>query len=60
MVQNLTLNVRKIFSEIDPELFDECLQKFQVTEAKVEEIRTQCDASWKRLEEIAAANSAKW
>lgn len=59
VVQNLTVNVRKIFSEIDPELFDECLQKFKESEAKVEEIRTQCDASWKRLEEIAAANSTE-
>lgn len=59
VVQSLTLNVRKMFSEIDPELFEECLHKFQETEAKVEQIKTRHDATWKHLEEIAATKGAK-
>ena len=49
----MTLNVRKIFSDSDPELFGECLKKFQEDEEKQEEIRMKHEATWKRLEEIA-------
>lgn len=58
VVQSLTLNVRKIFSDVDPELFEECLHKFQEEEAKLEEVETKHRAAWKRLEEIAASKSA--
>ena len=58
VVQSLTLNVRKIFSDVDPELFEECLRQFQEDEAKVEELKTKHEATWKRLEEIAASNAA--
>ncbi|KAJ0094104.1 hypothetical protein Patl1_16847 [Pistacia atlantica] len=58
VVQSLTLNVRKMFSEIDPELFEECLRKFQEDESNVEEIKTKYAAVWKRLEEIAAEKAA--
>lgn len=53
-VQSLTLNVRKIFSDIDPELFEECLLKFQKEESRENEIKSKREATWKRLEEIAA------
>lgn len=58
VVQNLTLNVRKIFSDVDPELFEECLRQFQEDEAQAEEIKTKHEATWKRLEEVAASKSA--
>ncbi|XP_054788021.1 serine/threonine protein phosphatase 2A 57 kDa regulatory subunit B' theta isoform-like [Prosopis cineraria] len=58
VVQSLTLNVRKIFSDVDPEFFEECLHKFQEDEAKVKEGKTKHEATWKRLEEIAATKSA--
>ncbi|GKV14679.1 hypothetical protein SLEP1_g25511 [Rubroshorea leprosula] len=58
VVQSLTLNVRKFFSDIDPELFEECLHKFQEDEAKLEEIKTKHEATWKRLEELAASKAA--
>ncbi|PKI79103.1 hypothetical protein CRG98_000395 [Punica granatum] len=57
-VKSLTLNVRKIFSDTDPELFEECLAKFQEDEAQEEEIKTRREATWKQLEEIAAMKSA--
>ncbi|KAI4336629.1 hypothetical protein L6164_015130 [Bauhinia variegata] len=59
VVQSLTLNVLKIFSDVDPELFEECLHKFQESEAKSEESKTKHEATWKRLEEIAASKAAK-
>ncbi|XWS22687.1 hypothetical protein CRYUN_Cryun29cG0057600 [Craigia yunnanensis] len=58
LVQSLTLNVRKIFSDIDPELFEECLNKFQEDEEKLEEIKMKHEATWKRLEEIAVSKAA--
>ncbi|CAN6448992.1 unnamed protein product [Victoria cruziana] len=54
-VQSLTLNVRKIFMDLDPDFFDECLVKFQEDEAKEKEIQDKREATWKRLEEVAAA-----
>ncbi|KAL5793330.1 hypothetical protein ACOSP7_001924 [Xanthoceras sorbifolium] len=57
-VQSLTLNVRKIFSDTDPELFEECLLKFQEDEAREEEVKLKREATWKRLEEIAAMKAA--
>ncbi|ONK77702.1 uncharacterized protein A4U43_C02F9630 [Asparagus officinalis] len=57
-VQSLTLNVRKIFSDDDPELFEECLEKFQDDESKNKEFRSRREKIWKRLEEIAAIKAA--
>ncbi|KDP46344.1 hypothetical protein JCGZ_10184 [Jatropha curcas] len=57
-VQSLTLNVRKIFSDVDPELFEDCLLKFQEDETQEKEIKSKREATWKRLEEIAAMKAA--
>ncbi|CAM8891338.1 unnamed protein product [Rhodiola kirilowii] len=57
-VQSLTLNVRKIFSDNDPELFEECLLKFQEDEAQAEEMKSRREATWRRLEEIAAMRAS--
>ncbi|KAL8043755.1 hypothetical protein ABFX02_08G005900 [Erythranthe guttata] len=56
-VQSLTLNVRKIFADADPILFDECLLKFQQDEKREEETNTKRKETWLRLEEIAAMKS---
>ncbi|KAJ4827331.1 hypothetical protein Tsubulata_003282 [Turnera subulata] len=56
-VQSLTLNVRKIFSDIDPELFEECSLKFQEDESRDEEMKSRREAIWKRLEEIAVVKA---
>ncbi|KAG6383275.1 hypothetical protein SASPL_156977 [Salvia splendens] len=55
---SLTLNVRKIFSDVDPELFEACLLKFQEDEGRDEEAKVKREATWKRLEEIAISNGA--
>ncbi|TYI54435.1 hypothetical protein E1A91_D11G074400v1 [Gossypium mustelinum] len=57
-VQSLTLNVRKIFSDTDPELFEECLHKFEEDQAQENEVKSKREATWKRLEEIAAMKAA--
>ncbi|XP_010556177.1 PREDICTED: serine/threonine protein phosphatase 2A 57 kDa regulatory subunit B' theta isoform-like [Tarenaya hassleriana] len=58
VVQSLTLNVRKIFSDLDPELFEECLQKFREDEEKSEETERKREATWKRLEDMAATKAS--
>ncbi|KAK5783241.1 hypothetical protein PVK06_037749 [Gossypium arboreum] len=57
-VQSLTLNVRKIFSDTDPELFEECLHKFEEDQAQENEVKSKRETTWKRLEEIAAMKAA--
>lgn len=57
-VQSLTLNIRKIFSDVDPDLFEECLLKYQEDEAHKEETKMKREATWERLEEIAAMKAA--
>ncbi|XP_050207218.1 serine/threonine protein phosphatase 2A 59 kDa regulatory subunit B' gamma isoform [Mercurialis annua] len=56
-VQSLTLNVRKIFSDADQELFDECLVKFQEDEVKEREVQEKRESIWKRLEDVAASKA---
>ena len=51
-IGSLTLNVCKIFDNLNPELFNECLLKFQEAERKEDEIKAKCEAT--RLEELAA------
>ncbi|KAG8364572.1 hypothetical protein BUALT_Bualt18G0011300 [Buddleja alternifolia] len=56
-VQSLTLNVRKIFSDADQSLFDECLAKFQEDEIKEKELLERRESIWKRLEDVAASKA---
>ncbi|XP_052179052.1 serine/threonine protein phosphatase 2A 59 kDa regulatory subunit B' gamma isoform [Diospyros lotus] len=56
-VQSLTLNVRKIFSDADQALFDECLFKFQEDEAKEKVALEKRELTWKRLEDLAASKA---
>ncbi|XP_062106046.1 serine/threonine protein phosphatase 2A 59 kDa regulatory subunit B' gamma isoform [Humulus lupulus] len=56
-VQSLTLNVRKIFSDADQALFDECLDRFLEDEVKDRETQEKRESTWKRLEDVAASNA---
>lgn len=53
-VHGLTLNVRKMFLEMDQELFQECQRKYQEDESKAKSIEETRELTWKRLE--AAGN----
>ena len=57
-VHSVTLNVRKIFFDLDPEMYKECLLKFQEDESKEDEIRARRETAWKLLEEMAAKRVA--
>ncbi|KAJ7558501.1 hypothetical protein O6H91_04G043000 [Diphasiastrum complanatum] len=56
-VHGLTLNVRKMFSEMDPQLFQECLSKFNEDEEKAKELEEKRENTWKRLEAVAASRA---
>ncbi|KAL7000040.1 hypothetical protein U1Q18_001190 [Sarracenia purpurea var. burkii] len=56
-VQSLTLNVRKMFSDSDEALFDECLVRFGEDEVKEKEVREKRESTWKRLEDVAASKA---
>lgn len=56
-VQSLTNNVRKIFSDADPELFEECMRKFEEDEVQEKERKEKQEAIWRRLEEFIVTQS---
>ncbi|KAK8600354.1 hypothetical protein V6N13_059848 [Hibiscus sabdariffa] len=53
-VHGLTLNVRKMFMGMDPELFDECQREFAGKEARAQEVEEQREMTWKKLADVAA------
>ncbi|KAK1259328.1 Serine/threonine protein phosphatase 2A 57 kDa regulatory subunit B' iota isoform [Acorus gramineus] len=53
-VLNLTLNVRKLFSEMDPDLFLICQERFEEEEAKLAEAEEKRRLTWEQLESAAA------
>ncbi|KAK1318372.1 Serine/threonine protein phosphatase 2A 59 kDa regulatory subunit B' eta isoform [Acorus calamus] len=57
-VQSLTQNVRKIFSDHEPELFEECLLKFKEDEEKEKAMQSKREVTWKRLEDLAASKTS--
>ncbi|KAL3644459.1 hypothetical protein CASFOL_009639 [Castilleja foliolosa] len=58
VIHSLTINVRKIFNEADPDLFEACQIKFRDDESKANEIKEKREATWKLLEEAAVKNAA--
>ncbi|CAN8270047.1 unnamed protein product [Cochlearia groenlandica] len=53
-VLGLTTNVKKMFMEMDHELFEECQRQYEEKQAKSKEIEEQRQVTWKRLAEAAA------
>jgi serine/threonine-protein phosphatase 2A regulatory subunit B' len=54
-VQSLSLNVQKLFSDREPELFAECVLKYEEDKVREEELKLKQAAAWKRLDKIASA-----
>ncbi|KAE8664153.1 Serine/threonine protein phosphatase 2A 59 kDa regulatory subunit B' gamma isoform [Hibiscus syriacus] len=54
-VNGLTVNVRKMFVEMDSRLVDECERRLQEKTARAGEAEEQREMAWKKLEEEAAA-----
>lgn len=57
-VHSLTLNVRKIFNDLDAELFKDCLAKFKEDESKAAETEAKREATWQRLEELGVRKAS--
>ncbi|KAK8553855.1 hypothetical protein V6N13_072789 [Hibiscus sabdariffa] len=53
-VHGLTLNVRKMFMEMDTELFEECQREFAEKEARAQEVEEQRQMTWEKLADLAA------
>ncbi|BAF21275.1 serine/threonine protein phosphatase 2A 57 kDa regulatory subunit B' theta isoform [Oryza sativa Japonica Group] len=56
-VKSLSLNVQKLFSDRDPELYKECLRKYEENKAKEKDHKLKQESVWKRLEEVASAKA---
>ncbi|KAL7148225.1 hypothetical protein ABFS83_06G164000 [Erythranthe nasuta] len=52
-INGLSSNVRRMFQEMDTELFEECKRQHDEKEAKIEEVEEKRISTWKRLEEVA-------
>ena len=53
-INELTGNVRRMFIEMDPELFEECQTRYMDKEAILNEKLKQRELAWKKLEAIAS------
>ncbi|KAE9451279.1 hypothetical protein C3L33_16798, partial [Rhododendron williamsianum] len=56
-VHGLTGNVRRMFLEMDAELFEECDRQFAEKEARSRDLEEQRELNWKRLEAVACQSS---
>ncbi|XP_074312031.1 serine/threonine protein phosphatase 2A 57 kDa regulatory subunit B' beta isoform-like [Silene latifolia] len=52
-VHGLTINVRKMFLEMDVEVFEECQRQYEDKQARATEIEEQRLLAWKRLAQVA-------
>lgn len=57
-VHGLTANVRKMFLDMDSELFEECQLKYVDKEAAAKSQEEQREMAWRRLEAAVAAKSS--
>ncbi|KAG8390574.1 hypothetical protein BUALT_Bualt01G0097700 [Buddleja alternifolia] len=53
-INGLSSNVRRMFLEMDSELFEECQRNYEEKEAKADELEEQRVSTWKRIEQVAA------
>nr|CAB3493690.1 unnamed protein product [Digitaria exilis]CAB3498884.1 unnamed protein product [Digitaria exilis] len=57
-VHGLTANVRKMFLDMDSELFEECQQQYLEKQARAKEMQEQRESAWRQLEAVVAAKAA--
>ena len=54
MVNELTSNVRKMFLDLDPELFQACQKKYQEDRERANSAEEKREKTWKSVEVLAA------
>lgn len=52
-VHGLTVNVRKMFLEMDVQLFEQCQRDYEEKQARAEQVEERRQVTWKRLAEVA-------
>ena len=52
-VHGLTVNVRKMFLEMDVQLFEQCQRDYEGKQARAEQVEERRQVTWKRLAEVA-------
>ena len=52
-VHGLTVNVRKMFLEMDVELFEDCQSQYEEKVSRAKDVEEQRLLTWKRLAEVA-------
>lgn len=57
-VHGLTANVRKMFLDMDNDLFEECQRQFIEKESNAKALEEQRELTWKRLEQMVEINAA--
>ncbi|OWM82469.1 hypothetical protein CDL15_Pgr002044 [Punica granatum] len=55
-VHGLTANVRRMFMEMDSELFEECQRQYEEKQCRAGEMDEQRELMWKKLTDVAAQN----
>ncbi|KAG2310285.1 hypothetical protein Bca4012_024768 [Brassica carinata] len=50
-VHGLSSNIKRMFMEMDPELFEECQQEYEEKQAKWKEVEEKRQSRWRRLDE---------
>ncbi|KAL0310459.1 UNVERIFIED_CONTAM: Serine/threonine protein phosphatase 2A regulatory subunit B' beta isoform [Sesamum calycinum] len=58
-IVGLSSNVRRMFLDMDSELFEECQRQHEEREAKAGEVEEQRELTWKKLEEVAAQGTGE-
>ncbi|XP_009409882.2 serine/threonine protein phosphatase 2A 57 kDa regulatory subunit B' alpha isoform-like isoform X1 [Musa acuminata AAA Group] len=56
-IHGLTANVRKMFLDMDSELFEECQRQYEEKEAKAKSVEEQRELAWRRLEAVVEAKA---
>jgi len=52
-VHGLTANVRKMFLEMDVQLFEQCQRDYEEKQARAKHVEERRQLTWKRLAEVA-------
>ncbi|XP_011094501.1 serine/threonine protein phosphatase 2A 57 kDa regulatory subunit B' beta isoform [Sesamum indicum] len=58
-IVGLSSNVRRMFLDMDSELFEECQRQHEEREAKAGEVEEQRELTWKKLEEVASQGTGE-
>ncbi|KZV31377.1 serine/threonine protein phosphatase 2A 59 kDa regulatory subunit B' gamma isoform [Dorcoceras hygrometricum] len=56
-VQTLTLNVRSMFSDVNPSHFEECLEKLKEDEIKKKDTLERRESLWRALENVVSSGA---